>query len=83
MRAKESVRDFIGRQLLLNPAAAPGDDDELLLSGVIDSLAVMRLLAHIETGFGIAIPPEDVVIEHFQTVNAIAAYLESRGVATS
>lgn len=83
MGVKDTARDFIARELLLNTGAAPGDDEDLLLSGMVDSLGVMRLLAHLETTYHISIPPEDVVIENFQTLNAISGYLAGRGVGSA
>lgn len=80
MGVKNTAREFISRHLLLNPGADLGDDEDLLLSGIVDSLGVMRLLTHLETTYGLSIPPEDVVIENFQTLNAMSAYLAGRGV---
>lgn len=56
----------------------PGDEPidgrtELLISGLIDSLAVVNLVAWIEDRVGQAINPSDVVIENFETVDAMAA----------
>jgi acyl carrier protein len=40
-------------------------------SGLIDSLAIMRLIAFVERATGRAIPPRLVVMKHFRTVDAI------------
>ena len=53
-------------------------DDDLLTTGYIDSMGIMRLLAHLESYCEMTIPMEDVTIENFQTCNAIASYLSSR-----
>jgi acyl carrier protein len=73
---KDEIRTFITTSLLQGKPVA--DDEDLLLSGLIDSLGVMRLVRHLETSFGITVPPEDVIIEHFATVNDIAAYVQAR-----
>lgn len=75
---KESLRRFILGELLMGRAVELGDDDDLLLSGLVDSLGAVRMIAFIETEFKTTIPPEDVVIEHFQTLNAMAVYLDKR-----
>lgn len=54
------------------------EDDDLLMSGRVDSLGVMRLVAFIEEECGVMIPPEDVTLENFRSVRLIAAYLEKR-----
>lgn len=59
---------------------AVAHDENLLLSGLLDSLAVMSLVAHIEDTFDIKIPFGDVLIENFETIDAIASYLKARGV---
>ena len=50
-------------------------DDDLLESSLVDSLGIMRLVAHIEKQFGFSVPSEDVVIENFINVRAIVDYL--------
>ena len=73
---KDEIRRFIIETLLNGKAV--GDGEDLLLSGLVDSLGVMRLVRHIEENLSVAVPAEDVVIEHFETIDAIAAYLEQR-----
>ncbi len=50
-------------------------EDDLLERSLVDSLGIMRLIAFIEQEFDYAVPPQDIVIEHFMTVNAIIDYL--------
>jgi len=51
-------------------------EDDLLGSGLIDSMGVMRLVSFVEETFNIKIPPEDIVIENFMDVKAITNYVE-------
>lgn len=67
------TRDLVGKHDL----NLTGDDD-LLLSGLVDSLGVVRLITFIEQELHIEVPPSDVTIENFATVNAIAVYLETK-----
>ena len=50
--------------------------DDLLGSGLVDSLGMMKLILFIETEFEIKVPPEDMIIENFMTVSHICNYLE-------
>ena len=43
----------------------------LVLKQLVDSLGVMRLIAWIEKRFDLRIPPEDVTIDNFETIDAI------------
>jgi D-alanine--poly(phosphoribitol) ligase subunit 2 len=52
-------------------------EDDLLGSGLLDSMGVMRLVGFVEDTFNIKIPPEDIVIENFMDVKAITNYVES------
>ena len=52
-------------------------EDDLLGSGLLDSMGVMRLVGFVEETFNIKIPPEDIVIENFMDVNAITNYVKS------
>ena len=55
-----------------------GDEDDLLLTGLVDSLGVMRLVSYLEQQYAIKIPPQDVTIDHFMNIDAINQYLEKR-----
>lgn len=53
-------------------------DDDLLGSGLIDSLGMMKLVVFIENEFKVSVPPEDMTIENFMTVDCIDQYLQSK-----
>jgi acyl carrier protein len=79
---EDELLAFVSRDLLSGrPDLTLAGDEDLLGSGLVDSLGVMRIVAFIEERFGIAVPPEDVRIEHFLTVRQIADYLTARRAA--
>ncbi len=53
-------------------------ETDLLLTGLVDSIGVMRIVEWIETTHGIEIDPTDVILENFQTVAAMSAYVDDR-----
>lgn len=56
-------------------------DTDLLLTGIVDSLGVVQIVAWLEDRLGISIDPADVTLEHFQTVGRMVAYVrEDHGV---
>lgn len=71
---QEKIRLYV-QDTLLGPGRQLSADDDLLGSGMVDSMGVMRLLGFLEDEFGRQVPYEDVTIENFSTVSAIAAYL--------
>ncbi len=52
--------------------------DDLLGGGIIDSLGMMKLVGFIESEFQLQIPPEDLIIENFMTINHITDYLKTK-----
>mgnify|MGYP001554403104 CR=1 FL=1 len=71
---KAAIKEYVVGELLSGKDV--GDEDDLLLSGLVDSLGVMRLVNHLEQQYSIRIPPEDVTIEHFMNIEAISLYLK-------
>jgi len=53
-------------------------DTDLLVTGLVDSLGVVMIVDWLERELAIAIDPGDVVLEHFQSVEAMLAYLRTR-----
>jgi acyl carrier protein len=61
-----------------HPVNAPAPDTPLVESGLVDSLGLFKLIAHIEDEFKVKIAPEDIVIENFATINAIVGLIQSK-----
>lgn len=53
-------------------------DDELVRSGILDSLAFVKLLAFIEENFDVAFEDDELNPENFRTIRAICSRLLSR-----
>ncbi len=77
MQKPEIVNAFIATELLGGQVAIENDED-LLGHAAIDSLAVVGLVAFLEKEFDVHIPPEDVTIDNFRSVQAISSYLDKR-----
>ncbi len=56
-------------------------DEDLLTTGLIDSLGTMKLIAFLEETYDITVPAEDMTIEYFMTVNDMAEYIAARRTA--
>ncbi len=74
---ERALCDFINRELpALHPKVRQNPDvkpDTLLFAqGLIDSMAILHIIAFVEKAAGRGIPTEKVVMKHFQTVAAIA-----------
>jgi acyl carrier protein len=53
-----------------------GPDDSLLAKGLLDSLSILKTVTFCEEQFGITIPDEDVLPDHFESIRAIAKLVE-------
>lgn len=73
----EVLKQYVNQELLAPPTQVD-EDDNLLTDGGVDSLGMMRFITFIEATFNLDIPPEDVIIENFFTIGAIATYLARR-----
>jgi acyl carrier protein len=78
METRERVRTFLAENFLLSSGFDLGDDASLLESGVVDSTGVLELIAFVEEAFQIEVRDEEVVPEHFDSVERIATYVESK-----
>ncbi|MBC3759107.1 acyl carrier protein [Hyunsoonleella sp. SJ7] len=54
--------------------------DDLLGSGILDSMAMVRLIAYVEETFEIKVDPEEMIIENFMTVEDISNFISSKKV---
>ena len=73
---QDRLIEMITSEITFGAAVEPGTD--LLLTGLVDSIGVVRIVAWLEQELGIEIDPTDVLLENFQTVTAMLAYLRSR-----
>lgn len=53
-----------------------GVEDSLFAKGLLDSLSILKTVTFCEEQFGIAIPDEEVLPDHFESVRAIAKLVE-------
>ena len=77
MNIKTNILEFINREIL-NGLHTIDENQELLISGTLDSLSVMRVVSYLEREAGITIPPLDIALENFRSVNAMCDYLDSK-----
>lgn len=71
------IGQFIATDLLSQPDRIIAPDADLLISGLVDSMGIMALVFFLEQRFNVQIPPGDVTIENFGTLQAIERYLAS------
>jgi acyl carrier protein len=70
--AAERIRLLIREVLSVE---VPDDDTDMIDAGLLDSLALVSLIAEIEHEFELELPLEDLDIDQFRSVNRIAQML--------
>lgn len=53
-------------------------EDDLLESGLIDSLGILDLVSFLEQDFGIIVADDELTPEHFQCVDRLARFVEHK-----
>lgn len=77
MGTNDVIKDFIRNEIIQDTMDRPLDDnDQLVESGIVDSLGIMSLLSFLEEKFSIQIPSEDLNPENFASVSTIATLVE-------
>ena len=75
---KNTIRGFFGTELDKNSI---GDDDSLLMAGIIDSLKMMDLIAYLEKEFGVSIDDDELMPENFDSIDAITEFITDKKAA--
>ena len=73
---KDRLRKFIDDEVLFGEGTVTDDQD--LLAGVLDSLALLQFVEHIESEFGLEVGDADMVPDNFRTLDAVESYINSR-----
>ena len=79
---KERVKNFILKEYLPgeDPAALT-DTTPLMTTGILDSIAVLKVVNFLESEFGITIEPHEAVVENLNTLLDMAQLVSSKKAA--
>ena len=72
---REQLYAFIDKDLAIETVDI-GGDDLLFSTGIVDSFALISLMMFIETEFGFRIPPGDVNLANFDSVDRMVAFVD-------
>ena len=79
MNIEAVIENFILEELMYGKDQTKLDPDQSLVkSGILDSLALLRLINFIEERFGVKIEDGEVMPENFDSINVIKALIESK-----
>lgn len=75
MTIGQEIIAILRDEILKDESFDIGEDVDLLTTGTLHSMALIRLVACIETKYDIKIPPTDLVIENFLNIKAMETYI--------
>lgn len=76
---KDKVRNFIVENFLFGDTSYQlADDASLIENDIIDSTAVLELVAFIEDNFGISMSDADIVPANLDSLARISSFIETR-----
>jgi acyl carrier protein len=78
MPVAQNIRQFILTQFPPARRRTLLDTDPLLQSGIIDSLGVLDVVTFIESEFKITVDDDDLLPEHFESIEHITAFVEKK-----
>ena len=76
---KEELRQYILAEFL--PGEQPSnlrDDTALRSSGILDSVATLRLVSFVEEHYGIEVEAHEASVENFDSIDSIMAFVQSK-----
>ncbi|MGH1487907.1 MAG: acyl carrier protein [Acidimicrobiales bacterium] len=73
----ERLLAFINSEIAVSPDPIASETD-LLITGAVDSLGVVRVTQWLEDELGFEVDPVEVTLENFQTVSKMVAYANSK-----
>jgi acyl carrier protein len=75
MNTQEILKEYITKEIMKGRENQLGPNDDLLATGILDSLGILQLVAFMEERFDVRVPDEDVVYENFHSIAALAGHL--------
>jgi acyl carrier protein len=84
MNVKTTIANFLSEEFAPDIKAEEFDDSMNLVDfGIIDSLGVLKLVAWLESDFGIVVQPEELNVEQFSSLKVITEFVDNKLIATS
>ena len=79
MANMDLIMEFIKNQLVReNTMKNIGKGDDLIESGIIDSLGILKLLEFLESKFSINIADEELIPENFESIESIESFISRK-----
>jgi acyl carrier protein len=71
------LREFLMSESL-QKVSTLAPETNIISEGWIDSMGIFKLIAFVEEDFGVSIEPDELLLENFETPNAIISLIERK-----
>jgi acyl carrier protein len=75
---KAQIRQWVAETAERKGVEFTSDDESLTANGVIDSLAIFRLVSFLEETFQLRVADEEIVNDNFSSVNQIERFVTGK-----
>jgi methoxymalonate biosynthesis acyl carrier protein len=72
---KTKIREFLSKFIRKNEL---DDDTDIFAAGFVNSLFAMQLVLFVESQFGIRVERQDLKLDNFRSINALANLVERK-----
>ena len=78
MNYMTEIREFVVENFLFGDASRLKDDSSFLRQNIIDSTGILEFVSFLESNYDIQIEDDELVPENFDSLNAVAAFLQRK-----
>ena len=79
MQYAEDIKQFIIRDILSNEDYVELNfQDNLIMTGIIDSVGIQSLISFLESKYNIEIEDQDILPENFENIDAICSFISKK-----
>ena len=77
MKGEQQIREFLLEAYQVRPDDLAVDTN-LIEAGIVDSSGILELIDFLETEFSIMVSDEEIADDHFETIQNILNFIESK-----
>ena len=78
MDVEATLRTFVEERFLAPKGKKVSNDESLLDGGLVDSTGIFEVVGFLEKNFAIHVDDVEIVPEHFDSINTLAAFVRSK-----
>jgi acyl carrier protein len=79
MKIEEELQNYIWKRFIPGKSPEkPNIDDDLIEEGILDSLAIVNLISHLEEEYRIEVEPGEVVVENIGSIRNLTKFIEQK-----